>query len=127
MAKSGQGQYFKMKIGAVPADRTLRLHKAEEKKRQHGEGFLGSFQCGLSRQKQAGNGGGTSRNELMEDWLPLVIPMPNGIDGTPCTVTVEVIGDNNMESLSHSEIGQQQEDGLGNFEEWLTKSLESMK
>jgi hypothetical protein len=43
--------------------------------------------------------------------------MPNGTDGAPSTVTVKVIGDDDTESLSHSEIGRQEEDGLGNFEE----------
>ncbi|KAJ7119047.1 hypothetical protein C8R44DRAFT_878558 [Mycena epipterygia] len=118
-SKPSRGPYFKSKIGAVPAERTLRLKKAEERtaKKQHGEGFMGWFQqVSTASHGQAGN---QAVNETADNQPTAFItssPDDSGSEDSGCrrAATVKEVDD---VSLSPLKISLQEEDGLANFED----------
>ncbi|KAJ7079330.1 hypothetical protein C8R44DRAFT_754655 [Mycena epipterygia] len=75
--KSGWGPYFKSKIGATPADRTVRHRKAEDKRKAagHGEGLFGWFQrSSMANGAQQAAASGNRTIEMMAQSLTPPVP-----------------------------------------------------
>ncbi|KAJ7601325.1 hypothetical protein B0H17DRAFT_1155365, partial [Mycena rosella] len=116
--------YFKTKIGVVPAERTLRLMRAEEKKttKEHGKGLSQWFQPALSASKNQTESLGGRTETVDQSTRDVAMTAPDSAtepSRRPAMILEEVEDqeDKDAESLSPSEISRQEEDGFGDFEE----------
>ncbi|KAF7350762.1 hypothetical protein MSAN_01637300 [Mycena sanguinolenta] len=124
--KRGRGPYFKSTIGRVPSDRTVRLKKAEDKKKAagHGKGLMGWLGRPGTAPAPAAEVAPEPESTvapLPEETgeTPLIPPSDAAVDHESIDVDLVVVADNDDgRSLSPSE---QEEEGLGDLEEIFAK------